>query len=190
MSLRITICLHVARAFMNSATLMRTLIMTLDYYFLLCQINGRPRVEKVTHNSLTVKWNRPTYPFPVPSHYDVYLRKASDSEPMDCIRNEDGTCTLTITNLPMNTEFVARVRACCETEQGPLGDESRVITTKNLAYKVKDESTERPHVLPSLLPVYDVPCHVERNEELKTCTIIIGIKSIQKWYLLVEVFKT
>ena len=157
---------------------------------MLCQINGRPRVEKVTHNSLTVKWNRPTYPFPVPSHYDVYLRKASDSEPMDCLTTEDGVCTLTITNLPMNTEFVARVRACCETEQGPLGDESRVITTKNLAYKVKDESTERPHVLPSLLPVYDVPCHVERNEELKTCTIIIGIKSIQKWYLLGEVFKT
>lgn len=150
-------------------------------------MNGRPRFAKVTHNSLTVKWNKPKYPFPVPSHYDVYLRKASDSEPMDCLTTEDGACTLTITNLPMNTEFVAR--ACCETEQGPLGDESRVIATKNLAYKVKDESIERPHVLPSLLPVYDVPCHVERNEKLKTCTIEIGMKSNSQIVSTFGIFK-
>ena len=78
-------------------------------------------------------------------------------------------------NLPTNTKFVVRVCACYETEQGPLSDESSVMSTLNLAYKVKDESTVRLETLPSSLPVYDVPCQVERDDKRKIYTITIGM---------------
>ena len=83
--------------------------------------------------------------------------------------------------LPTNTEFVVRVCACYETEQGPFGDKSSVMSTLNLAYKVKDESTVGPETLPSSLPVYDVPCQVERDEKGKIYTITISIMSFHQY---------
>lgn len=72
----------------------------------------RPRCAEVTHNCLTVDWDRPKCPFPVPSHYEVYIRKSSDSETSLYVTTENGACSFTITNLPMNTKFVVRVGAC------------------------------------------------------------------------------
>lgn len=138
-------------------------------------MNGRPRCAEVTHNSLTVDWDRPKFSFPVPSHYEVYNRKSSDSETSKCVTTENGTCSFTIKNLPMNTKFVVRVSACYETKQGPLSDESSVMSTLNVAYKMKDESTVRLETLPSSIPVYDVPCLVERDEKLKINTITISM---------------
>ena len=141
----------------------------------LFQINGKPRLVDVTYSSFTIEWDKPT--FAVPSHYMVYFRKKSEHEKWECITNKDRSCSLEITGLPLNTEFVVKVRACTDSERGPTGDESSPITTKNLAYKIKDASTLRQGTK-NKLPVYDVPFHEERDESLKIRTVRIGKVSI------------
>nr|XP_022291339.1 uncharacterized protein LOC111102765 [Crassostrea virginica] len=103
----------------------------------------------------------------------VYFRKKSEHEKWECITTKDRSCSLEITGLPLNTEFVVKVRACTDSERGPTGDESSPITTKNLAYKIKDASTLRQGTK-NKLPVYDVPFHEERDESLKIRTVRIG----------------
>ena len=104
----------------------------------------------------------------------VYFRKRSEHEKWKCITTNNSSCSLEITDLPLNTEFVVKVRACTNTEHGPTGDESSPITTKNLAYKIKDKSTERPKSANNL-PHFDVPYQEQRDEKLKIRTITIGM---------------
>nr|XP_022292805.1 uncharacterized protein LOC111103675 [Crassostrea virginica] len=135
------------------------------------RINGKPRLVDVTYRSFTIEWDKPT--FAAPSHYMVYFRKKSEHEKWECITTDNSSCSLEITDLPLNTEFVVKVRACTNTEHGPTGAESSPITTKNLAYKIRDASILRPGT-ENKLSVYDVPFHEEHDEQLKIRTIRIG----------------
>lgn len=145
----------------------------LSYCFFF-QINGKPRFTEITYNSLTVVWDKPAYPLPIPSFYKVYLRKPDESETDTFFITNDDSCFITINDLPVNTEFVVKVRACTETDQGPKCDESNVIRTKNLAFKLRDDSNLRAETIPHSMPVYDVSYRVERNEQLKTRIVMIG----------------
>lgn len=86
----------------------------------------------------------------------------------------DNACSLEIAQLQINTKFVVKVCACTNTERGPTGDESNPITTKNLAYKMKDASTLRRGTTNNL-SVYDVPFHEEHDNHLKIRTVKIGV---------------
>lgn len=82
-----------------------------------------------------------------------------------------------ITDLSLNTKFIVRVRACSGTETGPLGDESDVIATKNLAFKIKQESTlllVHPEI-PNSLPKYAVQYEKDEDDDKKIRKIIIGV---------------
>lgn len=118
-------------------------------------------------------WKKPFFALRTPSHYRVFLRKSFECETWMCFETENDTCSLTIDNLPINTEFVVRVCACNSSEQGPLCDESEVIRTANLAVKMKDTSTRRREV-PHFIPVYDVPFRVDHNKQLKVRMVMIG----------------
>lgn len=138
------------------------------------RMNGKPKPTDITHNSFEVSWNKPKFAFP--SSYMVYLRKASEPEGWECFTSTDEERSMTITDLPLNTNFIVRVRACAGTETGPIGDESDVITTKNLAFKIKQESTLL-HVLPEIpnsLPMYAVQYEMEEYDDKKIRKIIIG----------------
>lgn len=108
----------------------------------------------------------------------VYYREISEHETWDCITTIGNACLLEITHLPINTTFVVKVRACTDTEHGPLSDESSPFTTKNLAYKMKDKSTLRPGTTKKL-SVYDVPFHEEHDEQLQIRTVRIGMIAIK-----------
>ena len=108
----------------------------------------------------------------------VYFRKKSEHEKWECITTDNRSCSLEITDLPLNTEFVVKVRACTNTEHGPTCAESSPITTKNLAYKIKDASILRPGT-ENRLSVYDVPFHEEHDEQLKIRRIRIGKITIE-----------
>lgn len=138
------------------------------------RMNGKPKPTDITHNSFEVSWNKPKFAFP--SSYMVYLRKASEPEGWECFTSTDEERSMTITDLPLNTNFIVRVRACAGTETGPIGDESDVITTKNLAFKIKQESTLL-HVhpeIPNSLPMYAVQYEMEEYDDKKIRKIIIG----------------
>lgn len=138
-------------------------------------MNGKPEPFNVTHNSFEVRWNKPTFAFP--SSYMVYLRKASNPDDWECFTSTDGERSMTITDLSLNTKFIVRVRACAGTETGPIGDESDVIITKNLAFKIKQESTLL-HVhpeIPNSLPMYDVQYEMEEDGDKKVRRIVIGV---------------
>lgn len=138
------------------------------------RMNGKPEPFNVTHNSFEVRWNKPTFAFP--SSYMVYVRKASSPEDWECFTSTDGERSMTITDLSLNTKFIVRVRACAGTETGPIGDESDVIITKNLAFKIKQESTLL-HVhpeIPNSLPMYAVQYEMEEDGDKKVRRIVIG----------------
>lgn len=138
-------------------------------------MNGKPKPTDITHNSFEVSWNKPAFAFP--SSYMVYLRKASEPEGWECFTSTDEERSMTITDLPLNTNFIVRVCACAGTETGPIGDESDVITTKNLAFKIKQESTLL-HVhpeIPNSLPMYAVQYEMEEYDDKKIRKIIIGV---------------
>lgn len=138
-------------------------------------MKGKPKPFNVTHNSFEVSWNKPTFAFP--SSYMVYVRKASDPEGWECFTSTDGDRSMKITDLPLSTKFIVRVRACADTETGPLGDESDVIATKNLAFKIKQDSTLL-HVhpeIPSSLPKYAVQYEIDEDDDKKIRKIIIGV---------------
>lgn len=121
-----------------------------------------------------MNWKKPFFALGSPTHYRVFLRKSFESETWMCFETENDTCSLTINNLPINTEFVVSVCACNSTEQGPLCDESDVIRTANLAVKMKDTSTRRREREPHSIPEYDVPLRVNHNEQLKVRMVMIG----------------
>lgn len=102
------------------------------------------------------------------------MRKPDEPETDRCFRTNDDTCSMTIHDLQVNTEFVVKVRACTETDQGPRSDESNVIRTKNLAFKLRDDSNLRAETIPHSMPVHDVSYRIERNEQLKTRMVMIG----------------
>ena len=104
----------------------------------------------------------------------MFLRKPLESQAWKCINTKDCSNCFTIPNLPIKTHFVVRICACNGTEKGPLCDESEVISTKNLAFKVKDKSYLRQETLPNSIPMYDVPHQVECDEQRKTRIITIG----------------
>lgn len=136
---------------------------------------GKPKSFNVTHNSFEVSWNKPTFAFP--SSYMVYVRKASDPEEWECFTSTDGQRSMKITNLSLNTKFIVRVRACAGTETGPIGDESDVITTKNLAFKIKQESTllhVQPEI-PNSFTMYAVQYEMEEDDDKKIRKIMIGM---------------
>lgn len=138
-------------------------------------MNGKPKPTDITHNSFEVSWNKPTFAFP--SSYMVYVRKASEPEGWECFTSTDGERSMTITDLPLNTNFIVRVRACAGTETGPIGDESDVITTKNLAFKIKQESTFL-HVhpeIPNSLPMYAIQYEMEEDGDKMIRKIILGV---------------
>lgn len=141
-------------------------------------MNGKPKPFNVTHNSFEVRWNRPTYAFP--SHYMVHTREASDPEGWKSFTTSDAECSTTITDLSLNTKYIVSVCACAGREIGPTGYESDVITTKNLAYKIKSKSTllHLTPVMPNSLPMYAVKTDEERNEIMKTRRIIIGMVTL------------
>lgn len=128
--------------------------------------------NSVTYSSFSIKWDKPTHGDP--SHYMVYYREISEHETWDVITTIGNACSLEITQLPINTKFVVKVCACTDTEHGPLSAESSPITTRNLAYKIRDASTLRPGSTNSL-PIYDVPFHEEYDIRLKIRTVKIGI---------------
>lgn len=126
----------------------------------------------MTYSSFSIKWDTPTHGDP--SYYMVYYREISEQDTWDVITTMGNACSLEITQLPINTTFVVKVCACTDTEQGPLSAESGPITTRNLAYKIRDASTLRPGTINSL-PIYDVPFHEEYDKRLKIRTVKIGI---------------
>lgn len=115
----------------------------------------------------------------------VYVENTSEHKTRDYKTTSDTACSLEIEHLPINTTFVVKVRACTDTEHGPVSDESSPITTRNLAYKMKDVSTLRSGSTDEL-SVYDVPVHVERDEQLKIRTVRIGIDTIRSWIYFYE----
>ena len=137
------------------------------------QICGNLRFSKVAYNSITVDWDRACYT----THYRVFLRKPLEGEKWRSFKTKNDTCSFTIKNLPINTNFVFSVCACNGTVQGPLCKESEVISTQNLAFKMKGISILREETLPNYIPVYDVPFRVERNGQLKVRKVTIG-----NWY--------
>lgn len=139
------------------------------------QIKGKPKPFNVTHNSFEVSWNKPTFAFP--SSYMVYVRKSTDLEDWESFTTPGGECSIRITDLTLNTKYNVRVRACAGTETGPFGDESDVITTKNLAFKIKQESTllhVHPEV-PNALPMYAVQYEIDEDDDKKIRKIKIGV---------------
>lgn len=107
----------------------------------------------------------------------VYVREASDPEGWECFTAPDGERFMRITDLTLNTKYIVRVRACVGTETGPIGHESDVITTKNLAFKIKQESTllhVQPEI-PNSLPVYAVQYEIDEDHDKKIRKIIIGV---------------
>lgn len=140
-------------------------------------MNGKPKPFNVTHNSFEVRWNRPTFAFP--SHYMVHVREASDPEGWKSFTTSDGECSMTITDLSLKTKYIVSVCACAGREIGPIGKESEEITTKNLAFKIKCDSTllHLTPVMPNTLPTYAVKYDEERNDTMKTRRIIIGESS-------------
>lgn len=67
--------------------------------------------------------------------------------------------------------------ACAGREIGPIRKESEEITTKNLAFKIKSDSTllHLTPVMPNTLPTNAVKYDEERNDTMKTRRIIIGM---------------
>lgn len=152
-------------------------------------MNGKPKPFNVTHNSFEVRWNKPTFAFP--SRYMVYVREASASEDWECFTSTDGKRSMKITDLSLNTKFIVRVCACAGTETGPTGDESDVITTKNLAFKIKQDSTLlhfHPEI-PNSLPMYAVQYEIDEDDDKKTRKIIIGVFLIYSDYKNENYFK-
>lgn len=138
-------------------------------------MKGKPKPFNVTHNSFEVSWNKPTFAFP--SSYMVYVRKATDSEDWESFTTPGGKHSIRLTDLTLNTKYIVRVRACVGTETGPIGDESDVITTKNLAFKIKQEATLL-HIhpeIPNSLPMYAVKYEMEEDCAKKIRRFIIGV---------------
>lgn len=138
------------------------------------QINGKPNPLNVTHNSFEVHWNRPTYAFL--SRYIVYVRNVTAPEVRE-YTTRGRECSMKVNDLSFNTKFVVSVRACIGILKWPIGDESDVITTKHLAFKMKSRSTllQFPQATPNSLPIYAVKCEVEKINVEKIRRIMIGM---------------
>lgn len=136
-------------------------------------MNGKPEPLNITHNSFEVRWNRPTFAFP--SHYLVHVREASDPEGWS-FTTTGRECSTTINDLSLNTKYIVSVCACAGRETGPFGYESDEISTKNLAFKIKSQSTllRLTPDMQNYLPMYAVKSDEERNDTMKTRRIIIG----------------
>lgn len=137
-------------------------------------MNGKPLSFNVTHNSFEVRWNRPT--FALPSSYILYVRNVTTHEVRECTTS-GRECSMRVTNLSPNAKFVVSVCACIDTYTGPIGDESDVITTKKLAFKMKSSSAllQNTQATQNSLPTYAVKYEVEENDAKKIRRIIIGM---------------
>lgn len=82
-----------------------------------------------------------------------------------------------VIDLSFNTKFVVSVRACIGILKWPIGDESDVITTKHLAFKMKSRSTllQITQATPNSLPIYAVEYKVEKIDVEKIRRIMIGM---------------
>lgn len=138
-------------------------------------MNGKPKPFNVTHNSFEVRWNRPTFAFP--SHYMVHVREASDPEGWKSFTTIDGECSMTITDLSLKTKYIVGVCACESREIGRIGNESEEITTTNLAFKIKSNSTpfDLTPVMPNSLPTYAVKYDRERIDMMRIRRITMGL---------------
>lgn len=137
-------------------------------------MNGKPQPFKVTYNSFEVRWNRPT--FALPNSYILYVRNVTTQEVRECT-TRGRECSMRVTDLSPNAKFVVSVCACIDTYIGPIGDESDVITTKKLAFKMKSSSTllQNTQATQNSLPIYAVKYEVEENDARKIRRIIIGM---------------
>lgn len=135
-------------------------------------MNGKPNVFNVTHNSFEVRWKRPTFP----CSYTVNVRHVTTHE-VWTYRTSGRDCSMRVTNLSHNTKFVAYVCACIGPYTWPIGEESDVITTKNLAFKIKSSSTllQNTQAVPNTLPMYAVKYEVEEIDFKKIRRILIGM---------------
>lgn len=138
------------------------------------RINGKPEPFNISYDAFEVQWKRPT--FARPSSYIVYVRNVSEPERWNIFNTRNGECSKKIFDLSPNTKYVVCVCACSGTETGPVGCESDVITTKNLAFKLKQESTLLSSDLdiPYLLPMYAVKYESKEDNNKKIRRIIIG----------------
>lgn len=137
-------------------------------------MNGKPNPFNVTHNSFEVRWNRPTFAFP--SRYIVYVRNVTAPEVRE-YTTRGRECSIKVIDLSFNTKFVVSVRACIGILKWPIGDESDVITTKHLAFKMKSRSTllQITQATPNSLPIYAVEYKVEKIDVEKIRRIMIGM---------------
>lgn len=137
-------------------------------------MNGKPNPFNVTHNSFEVRWNRPAFAFP--SRYIVYVRNVTAPEVRE-YTTRGRECSMKVIDLSFNTKFVVSVRACIGILKLPIGDESDVITTKHLAFKMKSRSTllQITQATPNSLPIYAVEYKVEKIDVKKIRRIMIGM---------------
>ena len=90
---------------------------------------GKPRNSKVTHNSITLEWDKPKRGADIVKHYTIFCRRSVDTDVWNSFKTPNQNVTATVVNLDPKMFYIFKVKAESTTVSSPESESSDPIET-------------------------------------------------------------